>query len=243
VDGFGVVLRPVMQRKARAIHQSTAIPRPDRPSGGETPGADPDRILLLGNGALAGWGVRSHDQAVPGHLARELSQLTGHPAVVDLVADHTVRAETAASLIPYPQLAQYDAVVVVLGASDALQLLPTARWTHDITRFLETLADNTPATTEIVIMGIQPPSTVPVFDIASGGIVDQNAVRYNEETKRRCTGRIHYLQPPELSRIGPSAVDPDTEEERRRVSDGYHQWARTIAQCLAALRASNPSWS
>jgi hypothetical protein len=160
--------------------------------------------------------VRSHDQAVPGHLARERSQLTGHPAVVDLIADHTIRAETAVSLIPHAQLAEYDAVVVVVvvvvGASDALQLLPAARWAHDITRFLDTLADNTPATTEIVIMGIQPPSIVPVFDKASGGIVDQNAVRYNGETKRRCTGRIHYLQPPKLSRIGPSAVDPDTKK-------------------------------
>jgi lysophospholipase L1-like esterase len=243
MDGLGVVLRPVMQRKARAIHQSTAIPRPDEPSSEGTPGLDPDRILLLGNGALAGWGVRSHDQAVPGHLARELSELTGHPAVVDLVADHTVRAETAPSLIPYAQLVEYDAIVVVLGASDALQLLPTARWAQVITTFLDTLAEHTPPSTEIVIMGIQPPSTVPVFELATGGLVDQNAVRYNEETKVRCTGRIHYLQPPVLARIGPSAVDPDTEEERSRVSDGYREWAKAIAQRLATLRASNPSWS
>jgi hypothetical protein len=243
VDGLGVVLRPVMQRRARAIHQSTAIPRPDRAPRGETPGADPDRILLLGNGALAGWGVRSHDLAVPGHLARELSELTGHPTVVDLVADHTVRVETALPLIPYERLAEYDALVIVVGASDALQLLPPAQWTTAITRLLDTLGDHTPSTTEIIVMGIQPPSTVPVFAIAKGGLVDQNAARYNEETKRRCTGRIHFLQPPELTRIGPSAVDPDTEEEQRRVSEGYLEWATTIARRLAALRASNPSWS
>jgi lysophospholipase L1-like esterase len=243
VDGFGVVLRPVMQRKARAIHQSTGIPRPDRVSRGATPGSDPDRILLLGNGALAGWGVRSHDHAIPGHLARALSELTGHPSVIDLVADHTVRAETALTLIPYAHLTEYDAIVIVLGASDALQLLPTARWARDITTFLDALSGDTPSTTEIVVMGIQPPSTVPVFNLARDGIVDQNAVRFNEETKRRCTGRIHYLQPPELARIGPSAVDSDTDEEQRLVSDGYREWAKAMAQCLAVLRAANPSWS
>ena len=243
MDGFGVVLRPAMQRKARAIHRSTAIPRPDHQSRGETPGLDPDRILLLGNGALAGWGVRSHDHAIPGHLARELSELTGHPAAVDLVADHTIRVETALPLIPYAQLPEYDAIVIVLGASDALQLLPTAQWVRAITSFLDTLAEHTPSTTEIIVMGIQPPSTVPVFDIAKDGLVDQNAARYNEGTRKHCTGRIHYLQPPELTRIGPSTVDPDTEQEQRRVSEGYREWAKTMAHCLAALRESNPSWS
>jgi lysophospholipase L1-like esterase len=243
MDGFGAVLRPVMQRKARAIHQSTAIPRPDHATGGETPGPDPDRVLLLGNGALAGWGVESHDQAVPGHLARQLSELTGHPVVVDLVADHTVRAGTALQLIPHEQLAEYDAIVIVLGASDALQMLPTTHWVRDISSFLDALAGNTPSSTEIVVMGIQPPSTVPVFDIATDGIVDQKAARFNDETKTLCTGRIHYLQPPVLPRIGPSTVDPDSAEEKRRVSDGYREWAKTMAQRLAALRASNPSWS
>jgi lysophospholipase L1-like esterase len=243
VDGFDVVLRPVMQRKTRAIHQSTAIPRPDRVSPGTTPGSDPDRILLLGNGALAGWGVRSHDLAIPGHLARELSELTGHPAVVDLVADHTVRAETAIPLIPTAQLAEYDAIVIVLGASDALQLLATARWATDMTAFLSALQSRTPSTTDIIVMGIQPPSTVPVFNIASGGLVDQKAARYNEETKKLCTGRTHYLQPPSLARIGPSSVDPDTEAEQRLVSDGYREWAKTIARGVATLRASNPSWN
>jgi hypothetical protein len=231
VDGFDVVLRPVMQRKTRAIHQSTAIPRPDRVSPGATPGSDPDRILLLGNGALAGWGVRSHDLAIPGHLARELSELTGHPAVVDLVADHTVRAETAIPLIPIAQLAEYDAIVIVL------------RWTTDMTAFLSALQSHTPSTTDIIVMGIQPPSTVPVFNIASGGLVDQKAARYNEETKKLCTGRTHYLQPPTLARIGPSSVDPDTEAEQRLVSDGYREWAKTIARGVATLRASNPSWN
>lgn len=243
MDGLGVVLRPIMERKARAIHQSTAIPRPDHASPGQTPGADPDRILLLGNGALAGWGVLSNDHAIPGHLARELSDLTGHPTAVDLVADHTIRAATAQDLIPYEQLTEYDAIVVVMGASDALQMLPTARWIQDITAFLDALAEHTPSTTDIVIMGIQPPSTVPVFSLATDGLVDQNAARYNEETKKYCTGRIHFLQPPVLAQVGPSLVDPDTAEEQRRVSDGYREWAKTIAQCLASLRASNPSWS
>ena len=162
---------------------------------------------------------------------------------MDLVADHTIRVETALPLIPYAQLPEYDAIVIVLGASDALQLLPTAQWVRAITSFLDTLAEHTPSTTEIIVMGIQPPSTVPVFDIAKDGLVDQNAARYNEGTRKHCTGRIHYLQPPELTRIGPSTVTPDTEPEQRRFSEGYRERATTMAHCLAALRASNPSWS
>lgn len=236
------VLRPVMKAKTRSIHSDTAIPRPSDTGPVSTPGDYPDRILLLGNGALAGWGVRTHDDAIPGHLARELTSLTSHGTEVHLKMDHTVTIDTITRLTDTIDLTEFDAIVIVVGASDALQLLPLKKWDAAIQALLAELLRLTPTPTEIILFGIQPPSTVPVFALNEGGVVDQRADAFNTISSTHCTGRIHFLTPPTLPRIGPtSALAATGNAEEQRVSASYQVWARHIATELDALRPRNPS--
>jgi lysophospholipase L1-like esterase len=236
------VMRPVMKAKTRAIHADTDIPRPTDTKPARTPGLYPDRVLLLGNGALAGWGVTSHDQAIPGHLARALTSRTRHPAEVHLRMDHTVRITTITTLLTNTDITDFDAVVVVCGASDALQLLPEHTWDTAIQNLIGTLLKATPEPTGIIIVGIQPPSTVPVFHLTEGGTVDQQAELFNTITRQYCTGRVHFLPPPDLPRIGPQrAPQSATTSEEQRVSDGYRAWAEIIAAEFVRTRPRNPT--
>jgi hypothetical protein len=201
-------LRPAMKIKAHGIHSDEVIPRPSGQAPERTPGTFPDQVLLLGNGPLAGWGVRRHADAIPGHLARELTARTGHATEVHLRMEHTTTCETSDQLLDGLDLSEYDAIVVIIGASDALQLLSPSRWDTAVRKLLGRLQDGTPGPTDIVILGIQPPSTVPVFHIAHGGVVDQRATEFNSITRTYCTGRVHFLPPPLLRRVGPTDVNP-----------------------------------
>ncbi len=236
---IATLLRPAMKIKAHGIHTSGLIPRPTDQGPIKTPGPFPDQILLLGNGALAGWGVTNQNDAIPGHLARELTTRTQHPAEVHLRMDHTITCETATSLTQGFDLTEYDAIVVVVGASDALQLLSPSRWDTAVQQLLRDLTEHTPGPADIVLVGIQPPSTVPVFRLPHGGLVDQRAIEFNALTRTHCSGRIHFLTPPPLRRVGPTGPHYRRTSDHERVSAGYRAWATTIAECLTELRGTN----
>jgi len=237
IDPF---LRPVMKAKSQAAHEPTAVSRPEQSGQVQSGGADPDRVLLFGNGPAAGWGVASHDAAIPGHLAREFSALTGHPVEVNVIADPAVGCAAAPALLAGLDLSAYDAVVVILGSSDALQLLPTHRWELAMTAVIRTLLDKTAVATDIVIMGIQPLSSIPAFSVRPNGLADEHASILNEITRQACRGRVTYLEPPDVRHPGLALTPgPASEGHWNAV---YHEWGKIQAGRLQQLRAANPAW-
>lgn len=103
-------------------------------------GPRPDRVLLLGNGPVIGFGVRTQEFALPGQLARRLAAATGRGAVVDVVAQRGLRVGQAAALLRDRRPGLYDAVVLGVGATDAAGLLPTARWRTGLELLLDDVA-------------------------------------------------------------------------------------------------------
>jgi hypothetical protein len=215
----------------RVVDELLSTPCPDDHPSGHAPGTDPDRVLVLGNGPAVGWGVRSHDLALPGTLARALSALTGRGADVDALADAGVTVATAASFVAGRDLGRYDAVVVVLGMSDALRLVPTARWASGLAALLDTLQQAVDESCEIVVTGIQPPSSVPKFTLRCGGVVDAHAEALNRVTGEVCAprARVRLVSPP-----GPVAP-PAGLGEPSRSSVPYPAWAAVLAAVLAPL--------
>ncbi|RKR73767.1 hypothetical protein [Frondihabitans australicus] len=250
------VVRPRMQGKARGILRAgfpvTPLTSPvtvDGTASVSTAGENPDRVLLVGNGPLSGWGVPSQEEAIPGHLARELSYRTARAVEVDLVVDLAARIETASTLVDDVDLHSFDAVVVVLGVSDALQLLPQSQWRDGLASFAQTLLGGVSAAVDVVFVGIQSPSSVPFLGLPVGGRVDRAASDFNAVTRSLCGDRLRYLEPPALDRIGPARPDvpgapaPSDPREIAQVSAGYNVWAVAIADTLARLRAQNVAWS
>ena len=191
-------VRTVARGRYRVVDDLLTTPRPDDAPSAHAPGTDPDRVLVFGNGPAVGWGVRSHDLALPGHLARRLSALTGRGADVDALADPHVTVATAHELAASRPLRGYDAVVVVLGMSDALQLLPGHRWSSHLCALLSQLEQATDPSCHLLVVGIQPPSSVQKFGAARGGAADQQAGVLNRLSADLCAGRerLHFLLPP-----------------------------------------------
>ncbi|AMM20067.1 hypothetical protein AX769_07690 [Frondihabitans sp. PAMC 28766] len=217
---------PFLRGKYGAVGGRLGVPRPDDAPQAHAPGIDPDRILIFGNGAAVGWGVRSHDLALPGHLARKLSALTGRGVDVDVVADPVVTIRSAAQAVPVDRLGGYDAVVIVLGVSDALRLTSLGRWKQGLLELLDVIDANAHETCEIVLVGIHRPSSIAAFSVREAGLVDRHGERLDEVTRQICEARTrtHFVEPPEL-----------TAELAPAGTDRFRLWAQDHAAMLAPL--------
>lgn len=117
------LLRPVMEAwYAREVAAGRSYPKPlDSPTVvAKQP--DADKVLLIGNGPLHGWGVLTHQLSITGHLAYETQAKTGRPCTVHYIGDEAMTIASTRAWIGDHDLTQYDAVVIVVGMNDAVRL-------------------------------------------------------------------------------------------------------------------------
>lgn len=224
------VVAPFVRSRYSAPGGRLGVPRPDDAPRAHAPGIDPDRLLVFGNGAAVGWGVRSHDQALPGQLARRVSALTGRGVDVDAVADPTFTIATAAAALPADRLDGYDGIVVVLGVSDALRLTSLRRWRHGLVELFDAIDRGSHDSAEVLVVGIHRPSSIAAFSVREGSIVDQHAARLDQVTRELCASRerTHFVVAPELPVTLVGATPPTP-------SEVFQLWADAHAVTLAPL--------
>jgi GAF domain-containing protein len=126
-------------------------------------GIDSDRVLLFGSGAAVGWGVLSHEMALPGSLARGLAALTGRGADVDVVTAPDLRIANANRDLGAVDLSRYDAVVLTLGLMEAVGLSSIFSWRRDLDALLSYLAEVAPRTA-VFIVGIHATTQITWYD-------------------------------------------------------------------------------
>lgn len=201
---------------------------------GHAPGLDPNRVLIIGNGLAVGWGVLLHDLALPGYLARALTAATGRGSEVRAHADPDLRIATAAKSLDGLKLVAYDAVVVLIGASDAFRMISPRRWSHQMALLLRAL-ENGSGSTPILIVGIPPLSTIPFFRTRPDGLIDRWARHLNSITRKLCDAHptIRYV-PPEWTSVTQNE-GPSSSPERYRSPEEYRLVTAHIADFLLPL--------
>lgn len=205
--------------------------RPADPPVAHAEGLDPDRVLIFGNGLAVGWGVRIHDLALTGTLARALASATGRGSEVHAEADPALVISTAADAVAACEPGSYDAVVLVIGASDAARLVPAARWTAGLRAVLDALL--TAGSPAVFVLGIPPVSGVPFFGVRPGGSADRWAEHLNSLTIDLC--RSHTLGAVYVEPSGEEPtdeLDPDCERDRYR---GPEEYGRVATDLVAAM--------
>jgi hypothetical protein len=223
------LLRALVRQRNRWFDRRLGLPRPEGVARAHAPGVAPDRVLLFGSGPAVGWGVRSHDLGLAGHLARALSQATGRGVDVDVVADPSLRTSTARRALSGRDLTRYDALVLVTGINDALEMTEVTRWRRsfvDLLVHVETATGG--ASSPVLVTGIQAPSQVTVFRIACGGLVDRHAAELNDVIDDVCSThpRVHVLMPP-------SPVSGH--DDRDQLVAKYARWGQAQADVLAPM--------
>ncbi|GAA1224809.1 hypothetical protein GCM10009655_24610 [Rhodoglobus aureus] len=191
----------------------------------------------MGSGPAVGWGVTSHELALPGALARALSNLTGFGCTVDVMADPSMDVAGALDAMTSVPSHRYDAVIVTVGVNDALTLTPPEEWSLRLREMLEGFAASFPPDSPLFVVGIQPIESIPLFSARVSATADAHARLLNQLTMDLTSldPRAVYLplQPP-------SAQDDPPRDDRYRTGQEYARWASQLAPQMVAHLAGGP---
>ncbi|HSP75203.1 MAG TPA: GAF domain-containing protein [Cryobacterium sp.] len=223
-------LAPALRTWAAASERGLGdVPIPTDAPQAHSAGIDSDRILILGSGPAVGRGVVSHDLALPGSLARALSSQTGRGVDVDLIAKPRMSVATALLELTGVRLSRFDAIVLILGVNEAVNLVSAHAWRRDLVNLINFLAASSPCSTRIVVAGIQPIRSIPVFDSSFGNVADNHARLLNRVSERIAA------ESGEGVIFVPSSAPPPPPPGRFRSTESYAHWADILAPRMAPL--------
>jgi lysophospholipase L1-like esterase len=151
-----VVLGPVLVLQGRRVRRVTPrLPPAGGPQEGTIgSGADPLRLVLVGESTAMGVGVREHAVGLAGHTARALAGAVGRPVAWRVLgrSGATARALLKEFVEPAPPL-DADIVVVILGVNDTLGFSSPAGWTAALDALLGSLRRQSPDTAVVLAAG------------------------------------------------------------------------------------------
>ena len=220
---------PVMHAWAANLERKfSAVPQPRDAPQAHSAGLDSDRILIVGGGIAVGWGVLSHNLALPGFLARALTARTGRGADVDVIARSGMTVRAASQHIDFANLWRYDAVVLILGVGDAGRLTSTSSWRHELARLVDRIEGSISVGTEIYLAEIVPLASLPVFHSPLGAMAGSRALALNAASEAYCAGRDGIT----LVRL---PATPVSVAGRFRSAGDYEVWAEALAAQMAGV--------
>jgi hypothetical protein len=189
-------------------------------------GPDADRILLVLDRPSVGEGAVSQELGFAGHLARRLSVLSGRGADVDILSNGNMTAGECATALAGLDLARFDAIVLMIGSSEALALSRARRWVAELTLLLDDIDDATPASVHTFVVAVPPVRAMIDFPRPFTGVVRASIRRLNLATETVCASRDRVsLLPFDL---------PTAAADGRNSSADFKFWAGLVAPAIRA---------
>jgi len=243
-DGFataaGRLLRsPVSAaRYAWLCARASSTPRPHDVPFGAGAGVDPDRVLVVGAGPAVGWGVSSHDLALPGRVSRRLARRTGRGSHVAALAEPTHRLPAVRAALDDVFLENWDVVVVTLGAADALTLRSPRAWARELDALVASVLARLRPCARVVVVSAPLSDSLSTFGVHPSAAAERHAQLLGDVADEVCAAhaRVTHLALPALP---PPADDSRAEEARPGPDDPtgrlYEQWADALSEHVAPL--------
>ncbi|GIT78661.1 hypothetical protein LLS1_03300 [Leifsonia sp. LS1] len=231
-------LRPGLRLATRArllqvVNIRTRLVRPSDAPQGFVAGRRNIRVLLVGSGPVVGWGVGSHDLALPGAVARALASSTGRGAVVDVVAHPSAGVRRLRSLVRAATPERYDAVVLSAALADSLRLPDPGRWGERMRAVLREVLAARGGAAAVAWLGAQPILASATDDVGPARIAEEHGERLNRVAERVCREEgAHFVA---------LAAPPHAESARPHGPAAYLFWARSIADALTPVLGSLPA--
>jgi len=108
-------------------------------------GNDAAKLFVIGESTVAGLGARTHELALAGQFARQLSEHIDRPVEWKVVGKNGVTARrTIDELVPQMPDEAFNYILVGLGGNDVMKLSSPIKWRHDMTKLLAILRAKNP---------------------------------------------------------------------------------------------------
>jgi lysophospholipase L1-like esterase len=141
-----IPIAAVLFRQARRVRRETPrLPAAAEPWSGTVSGANPIRLLVLGDSTAVGVGAETQDEALAGNLARELRERLGRGVTWRAIGKSGVTAaELIRDFLPEAVTQSFDFVFLSIGTNDATALRPRGSFVRDIRTLVTALRAASP---------------------------------------------------------------------------------------------------
>lgn len=231
-----LALAPVLIAQGLRVRQiALVMPEPEGPREGVHGVGAPLRLLICGDSSAAGVGAPHQDQALSGHLVRDLARDHALTWQVQATSGWTT-AQALAHLRALPALGM-DAAVVALGVNDVTRQVPLRRWRAQVRDVVEVLRARH-GVSRVYWSGFPPIDQFPLLPQPLRAVIGAVARRHDDALAEMAGGVPGLV--PGLARV---AMDLDPAKSQM-AEDGFHPGPSIYAQwagCLAArIRADGP---
>jgi lysophospholipase L1-like esterase len=224
-----VIVRPSQRGWFIALRSNWGtIPHPEDDPTVMVAGPDADHILLIGDGPVIGFGVASHDLALPGQVARQVAGITGRGAIVQCISDEGLMVHNIEQRYLDNRTEHHDAIVVFLGISDATRFTSPRVWRSHLRHFIRAVNSDERGIVRIVLVAIAPISTMPMLTGLPARLTQRQADSLNLELEAVAG---EFANVTFLPFLPPREPDP----QRYRSAQTYRAWAALISPTVATL--------
>lgn len=226
------VLPPLRSWLKSSVHSWRSLPRPTGKQSASAPGLNPDRVLLVGSGIAVGYGASTHDLALAGQLARELSRLTGRGAHVDVIVRDEMTGNDVRNSLDGKWLRSVDTIVATPGGPETLLLHSPRAWRKQIDGLLDYITSHAPASLHVFIVGVPPLSTLVPLPRWLATLAERSTRGINAELSLACASRRNVSFVP---------FKPAERAGRTGTGRTYLHWAELIAPLVAGQLEPAPT--
>lgn len=209
---------------AKSSDSWRTLPIPSGPPVAHSDGPDPDRVLLFGSGISMGYGMNTHDLALPGQLARQVSDLTRRGVQVDVVTGENLTVHNALANLTVARLRELDVVIATPGSLEKLLLMPVATWRARVDYLLDHFGANAPASLRVLFLGVPDLSKIVRMPRLLGFAAARSARALNRSLEAACAARPYVEYIP---------FEPTERTGRGGTGRTYELWAALIAPSVA----------
>ncbi len=194
-------------------------------------GGDPARLFVIGESTVAGLGARTHDLALAGQFAGNLSKHIGRPVEWDVLGKNGVTARRVIEeLIPQMPDKSFDYILLGIGGNDVMKLSSPVKWRNDMTELIGIMRERHPdavifiSNCPMIIYAnaVPPPSKQLLWELSQ--MHNANIKEFTRDMDRV----FYYPQPVEVRLDGFFADGIHPSEQ------GYADWAAAMMRYFTA---------
>jgi lysophospholipase L1-like esterase len=228
------LLGPLLWLQARYVRRITPrMPEPPGRRAGTAGQGSLVRLLVAGDSGAAGVGAPTQEQALCGQLVRRLSR--HHTVEWCVLAVNGLDSPGLLRLLTDTPCAQFDVVVLSMGANDATDLCAPQQWARWQTRLAE-LIDLRFAPALLVHSAVPPMHACLALPQPLRWFMGHWAKQMNQSLAGLLidqTGRTMHWHPESTTTTGMAA------DGFHPSSEGYATWADGLSRCILAAQASS----
>ena len=224
------LLLPLAQYQGYQLRQN--LPEFNSPQGndfGEVKGkGKPLRLVVLGESTVVGIGAEHKENALAGHLARQLHFLKNRPVEWSAFGKVGLKINQfqvkILETIDKSKLVEADVIVMALGVNDALSFTSLDQWRTGISDAVKSL-NQINGRAPILFSGLPPMAHFPILPAPLSWIMGLKAEQLSEELKTCISSlkQAHFLGMPLEKHTALFAEDGMHPSEK-----GYFEWAHEI---------------